>query len=102
MKKLFVLSILTLWALGGCAKTHTVTLTWQTDSTDAGGTVTVYRSNGACGGSEQNFKLLKSGVPLAGPYIDSGLTSGSYCYYVEVVLGTASAASKKPITVIVP
>jgi hypothetical protein len=89
--------------------THSVTLNWQpaTDGSDAGGTINVYRAIGACGSGGQQFALIKGGVGLSGPYVDTAVTAGIYCYYVTAVVNTEEsdasnliAAIIKPIPVI--
>src|SRR5271170_2711188 len=64
---------------------HSATLTW-TASTDTGGTVNVYRALTACTGTP-SFVKLQSGVAAAGPYVDSTLGAGLFCYYVTAVVG---------------
>lgn len=66
---------------------HTVQLTW-TASTDTGGTVNVYRAPGSCSGT---FTKLKSGVAATGPYTDTAVAVGNYCYYVTAVVGGAES-----------
>ena len=65
---------------------HSVTLTW-TASVDTGGTVNVYRATSACaGGGTPSFVKLQSGVVAAGPYVDSTVGAGLFCYYVTALV----------------
>ena len=68
---------------------HSVTLNW-TASTDTGGTVNVYRTAGACSTSA-TFTKIATGVVAAGPYVDSGIAVGNYCYQVTAVVGGAES-----------
>jgi hypothetical protein len=71
---------------------HEVDLTW-TASTD-GGTVTVYRASGLCSATTLSFVKLTSTAPAGGPYKDTAVTAGNYCYYVTATVnGTESVPS---------
>ena len=70
--------------------THNVTLNW-TPSTDTGGTVNVYRALAACS-TNPTFTQLKTGVAAAGPFIDTGVAVGNFCYRVTAVVGGAESA----------
>jgi hypothetical protein len=62
--------------------THTATLSW-TASPD-GGTVTVYRASGTCpsSGIPSGATILTTTAAAAGPYVDSTVTVGAWCYYL--------------------
>lgn len=82
---------------------HSVTLTW-TASVDTGGTVNVYRATSACaGGGTPSFVKLQSGVVAAGPYVDSTVGAGLFCYYVTALVnGVESLPSNTAGVTIVP
>ena len=80
---------------------HSVTLTW-TASTDTGGTVNVYKATSGCTGTP-SFTLLASGVVSAGPYIDSTVGVGQFCYYVTAVVnGAESLPSNNAAATVLP
>lgn len=66
-------------------------LTWT--ASPSGGTVNVLRAPVACA-SNPVFSQIASGVVAAGPYTDTGLVPGHYCYQtVAVVDGVPSGPS---------
>ena len=69
---------------------YTVQISWQpaSDGSDAGGTINVYKAIGFCGSASQQFTQIATDVSLDGPYLDSSVTSGSYCYYVTAVVNS--------------
>lgn len=78
-------------------KTHAVTLSWtaSADSTSANpGAVSVYRAAGSCPatGVPSSVTTLTTSAPAGGPYQDTTVTAGTYCYYVEAVIGGVSSA----------
>lgn len=79
--------------------TYTVQISWQpaADGSDAGGTINVYKAIGSCGSASQQFTKIATDVSLDGPYLDSSVTSGSYCYYVTAVVNS-DESSPSPTT----
>lgn len=75
------------------APAHEVDLTW-TASPD-GGTVSVYRAAGLCSATTStSFTKLTSTAPAGGPYKDTTVTAGNWCYYVTATVnGSESVAS---------
>lgn len=85
-----IAGILVLLASSAFAQsTHTVTLTW-TPSTDTGGTVNIYRATSSCTGTP-TFTKLATGIVAAGPYVDSSVGIGPFCYYVTAVVNGAES-----------
>lgn len=99
MKRLAIIGIF-LFSVSTLAQgAHSVALTWNA-SVDTGGTVNVYRAPGSCTGT---FTQIKTGVAAAGPYSDTGLGVGNFCYYVTAVLnGAESFPSNKILVPILP
>lgn len=96
MKKL--IAVLALSSVAALAQSsHSVSLSW-TPSTDTGGTVNVYRAPAACTANPTNFTAIKTGVVAAGPYADTTVTVGSFCYYVTAVVGGAESAPSDKVT----
>lgn len=98
MKKILaVFAILALAATLAHAQTsHKVTLSWtaSADSTTASpGTVSVLRANGSCPatGVPATVTTLTTTALAGGPYTDSGVTAGQYCYYVTATIGGATS-----------
>lgn len=63
--------------------------------------VNIYRASGNCN-SGKPFAKIAGTISLSGPYLDSGITTGQWCYYVT---GQTTAGESKPsnkITVTVP
>jgi hypothetical protein len=82
------------------AASHEVDLTW-TASTD-GGLVTVYRAPAACGTSGQVFAKLTTSAPAGGPYKDTAVTSGTWCYYVTATVNGAESLPSNNAAATVP
>lgn len=78
---------------------HTAQLTWS-ESAD-GGTVNIYRAAAACSTNPASFTQIKTGVAAAGPYTDSTIAVGSWCYYVTAVVGGAESGASNKITLTV-
>lgn len=76
---------------------HSVTLSWvaSLDSiTSNPGTTSIFRAPGACpasGISGLTFTKLASNQSPAGPYTDSTVTVGTWCYYVAADIGGAES-----------
>jgi hypothetical protein len=85
------------------ASGNTAHLTW-TASTSTGGTVNVYRANGACTGTSA-FAKIASSVAAGGPYDDTTVTVGTavgsntatYCYYVTAFVNGAESLPSNSI-----
>lgn len=101
MKKL--IAILALSSVAALAQSsHSVSLSW-TPSTDTGGTVNVYRAPAACTANPTTFTPLANGIVAAGPYADTTVAVGAYCYYVtSVVNGAESLPSNKVTATVLP
>lgn len=80
---------------------HEVDLTW-TASPDPGTSVTVYRAPGACGTSGQTFTKLSSSAPAGGPFKDTSVTAGTWCYYVTATANGAESAPSNNAGSLVP
>jgi len=71
---------------------NSATVSWVTSTTP--GPVSIYRCVGTPCTALSSFTLLVSGLPAAGPYVDTTVTAGQYSYYgVTVLNGATSAAS---------
>ncbi len=111
MKRIVVLLCLFALAIGFAhAQTgHSVQLKWtaSADSTTTNpGTVTVYRASAACPASgigTLSYTALTAAAAPAGPYTDSAVTPGTFCYYITFSVGGAtSPASNTAQAVILP
>jgi hypothetical protein len=98
MKKVFIaaIAILALGVTAHAQTTHKVTLSWtaSSDSTTATpGTVSVLRASGVCPatGVPATVTTLTTSAPAGGPYVDSTVTAGQYCYYVTATIGGATS-----------
>lgn len=97
MKRLLILvAMLSFSAMLQAQSTHSVTLTW-TASPD-GGTVNVYRAGAACSTNPASFTQIKTGVVAAGPYVDSEIAVGNYCYRVTAVVNGAESSPSNSVT----
>ena len=87
---------------------HSVNMTWtaSVDSTTANpGTVGVWRMSGACPASitTGSFTALTNAAPAGGPYTDTTVTAGTWCYFVTADFGaTISGPSNTVQAVILP
>lgn len=87
---------------------HKVTLSWtaSTDSTSSNpGTVSVYRATGTCPASgigTLTYTTLTATAPAGGPYADSTVTAGTYCYYVTATISGATSGPSNTVTAVVP
>lgn len=76
---------------------HSVALSWSasSDSTSTTpGTVSVFRATGACpasGISGLTFAKIATSISAAGPYTDTTVTVGTWCYYVAADIGGAES-----------
>jgi hypothetical protein len=93
MKKLTALLLLAFGVAVHAQAAHQVNLAW-TPSPD-GGTVNVYRYLGSC--TSGTWQLIKSGVPAAGPYVDT-VAVGQFCYEVTAVVGGAESLGSNNVT----
>jgi len=101
MKKILATLTLALLApigLAAAQTTHTVAMSYtaSTDSTTANpGTVTAFYATSACGTSGQTFAQLAANGPAsdtaAAPWKVNLAGPGTYCFYVEAVIGGASS-----------
>lgn len=86
--------------LTASASGHQVTLTYSasSDSTStAPGTVNVFRGSGSCpasGISGLGFSQISSTAPAAGPFTDSTVGVGNWCYYVTATINGATSTNQ--------
>ena len=83
------------------AASHEVDLSW-TASTDPSTTVTVYRASGACSGSNLTFTKLTTSAPAGGPYKDTSVTAGTWCYYVTATANGSESSPSNNAAAVVP
>lgn len=104
MKRIFILGFILFAALSVKAQAaHSVSLSWtaSADSTTAApGTVTVFRATSACTGTP-SFVNLAANVAPAGPYSDTTVGIGVFCYYVVSVINGASSLPSNTVQVTV-
>lgn len=87
---------------------HKVTLSWvaSTDSTSSNpGTVSVYRATGTCPASgigTLTYSTLTAAAPAGGPYADTTVSAGTYCYYVTATISGATSGPSNTFTAVVP
>lgn len=86
---------------------HFVNLIWSasSDSTAANpGTVTVYRASGACpatGIGSLSYTALTTTAPAGGPYSDTSVTVGTWCYYVTATIGGATSGPSNTVQAVI-
>lgn len=97
--RLKLLSLFVLLAtIPAMAASHSVQLTWTAspDSTAQNpGTISIFRANATCpatGIGTLSWTLITSTAPAAGPYTDSTVSTGNWCYYVTATIGGATSA----------
>lgn len=108
MKKLATLLFFVgLWIGAASAASHQVTLNWTAsiDSTASNpGTVTVYRANAACpatGIGGLNYTALTTTAPAGGPYSDTTVGVGTWCYYVTATIGGATSGPSNAVQAVI-
>jgi hypothetical protein len=70
---------------------HSATVTWTAPSTP-GASVTISRCAGTSCTVTTAFTQLATNVAAAGPYVDTTITAGQYCYIGVLVVNGASSA----------
>ncbi len=83
------------------AHTAKFAYTASTDSTTQNpGTVTAFAANGACG-TTQTFASVQTGGPasatVANPFTVNLSAPGTYCFYLEAVIGGASSTPSSSV-----
>lgn len=96
-------SLILVIALPAMAATHTAAFSYTASAdstTQVPGTVTSYYAQGACGTTGQTFSVLQTGGPAsattASPWANNLPSAGTYCFYLEAVIGGASSSPSTP------
>lgn len=85
---------------------HQVTLTWTASgdsTTTTPGTVSVYRANEACPATvtTTGFSAITTSAAAGGPYTDSTVTAGTWCYFVTATIGSATSGPSNAVQVVI-
>lgn len=93
--------------LKATATGHQINLTWtaSSDSTTANpGTVAIYRANAVCptsGIGTLIYTAVTTTAPAGGPYNDTTVTAGTWCYYVTATISSATSGPSNTVQAVI-